>query len=213
MRVLVACEESQTVCKAFREKGHEAFSCDTQECSGGHPEWHLQCDVFEIINYGWDLMIGHPPCTFLTYAGMQSWYDEGRAMKRIEAAKFFMKLWEAPIERICLENPRGIMTKIFREADQEIHPYFFGERQMKRTQLWLKNLPTLEYHLNDNLFHQQTATNKPEPVLIHVRKKNGQIKKRYFTDGFLDNKIKTGKEKSKTFISIAEAMANQWGTL
>jgi hypothetical protein len=99
MKVLIACEESQVVCKAFREKGHEAYSCDTKECSGGHPEWHIKGDVLKIINNGWDLMIGHPPCTFISYAGTQSWNNPGRVFKRLEALMFFAKLWEAPIDK------------------------------------------------------------------------------------------------------------------
>lgn len=209
MRVLVACEFSGRVRDAFVKRGHEAISCDYLESE--KPGKHYQGDVFDIINDGFDMMIGFPPCTFLTYAGMGYWYDEGRAMKRIKAAEFFMQLWEAPINRICLENPFGIMSKIFREPDQVIHPYFFGEPQMKRTCLWLKNLPPLCYQLHDDLFSSKTATEKPAPDSVTVRKKTGQLKKRYFTDAFVHGKLKTGHEKSRTFIAIAKAMAEQWG--
>jgi len=209
MRVLIACEYSGTVREAFNKAGHDAWSCDI--LSTEIPGNHYQGDVLEILNLNWDLMIAHPPCTFLTYAGMNNWYDDGRAMNRIKAAELFMKLWEAPIEKICVENPRGIMSKIFREPDQEIHPYFFGEREMKRTCLWLKNLPKLEYAKSETLFEKQTATDKPEPSFIAIRKKTGRMKKRYFTDTMVDGRYKTSKEKSKSFNSIAVAMATQWG--
>lgn len=117
------------------------------------------------------MAIFFPPCTYLTYAGMANWYDKGRAEKRIEAASFFMQCYNAPIQHICVENPQGIMDKIFRKHDQEIHPYYFGEPQMKRTHLWLKNLPLLQYRLQTDLFETKTASVKPLPK-----------KGRYFTD-------------------------------
>lgn len=211
MRVIVGCEESQTVTKAFRSIGVEAYSCDIQECSGGHPDWHFQEDIFEVLKRErFDLGIFHPPCQYLTYAGMGNWYDDGRAMKRIDAAKFFMRLYDCNINHVCVENPQGIMSKIFREPDMSIHPYFFGEQAMKRTQLWLKNLPKLEYHLEDNLFSRRTSTDKPAPLQIQLCKKTGRLKKRYDTDCFVVNRLKTSKEKSKTYESIARAMAEQW---
>lgn len=211
MRVIVGCEESQTVTIAFRNLGIEAYSCDIQECSGGHPEWHFNEDVLEVLKREkFDLGIFHPPCQYLSYAGMKNWYDEGREELRTQAEDFFLKLWDAPIPYICIENPRGIMTKRFRKCDQEIHPYFFGEQQMKRTQLWLKNLPKLEYHLEDNLFGMKTATEKPKPVQVQIQKKTGRVKYRYYTDSIVDYKFKSAKEKSKTFPSIARAMAEQW---
>ena len=177
MKVLVACEFSGIVREAFKAKGHDAWSCDLLPTE--IPGQHIQGDVLEIINNGWDMMIAHPPCTYLSYVGMRNWYDEGRAMKRIKAAEFFMKMYDAPIKHICVENPRGIMSKIFREPDMVIHPYYFGEREMKRTNLWLKNLPVLEYRLEDNLFGIKTATDKPEPVNVQLRKATSRIKKRY----------------------------------
>lgn len=209
-KILLACEESQIVCKAFREKGHEAYSCDLLPCSGGHPEWHIQGDVLDIINDGWDMGIFFPPCTYLSYAGMANWYDEGRAMKRIKAAEFFMQLWESPIEKICLENPQGVMSQIFRKPDMVIHPYYFGDRDMKRTGLWLKNLPKLYYQIEDDLFGKKTATQKPKPTLTYVRKKTGKIKKSYWHDAQI---LMSGYERSKTFPGIAAAMAEQWGNL
>lgn len=214
-KILIACEESQAVCKAFRELGHEAYSNDIIDCSGGHPEWHLKMDVFEAIKLQeWNAMIAFPPCTYLTYSGMRQWYDEGRALKRIKAAEFFMELYDSKINHICVENPQGIMSKIFRAPDMVIHPYFFGDRQMKRTCLWLKNLPPLKYNMEPNLFNEKvTATERPLPERVELRRKTGRLKNRYFTDTIVCGKIKTGKEKSKTFPGIAKAMAEQWGKI
>ena len=166
MNVLVACEESQEVCKAFRERGHRAFSCDLQECSGGHPEWHIQGDCLALINGNctfttadththtqagqWDLLIAHPPCTYLTVSG-NAWFNaerygkkaEERWKNRVEAAVFFMRFVAADCERIAIENPVGIMGTSYRKADQIIQPYQFGHHAMKTTCLWLKNLPKL----------------------------------------------------------------------
>jgi len=207
-RVLVACEYSGIVRSAFDSRGWDAWSADLLNTE--IPGNHFVGDVLEILNLNWDLLIGFPPCTFLTYAGMANWYDNGRAMSRIKAAEFFMKLWEAPVKHICLENPRGIMNKIFRESDMVIHPYFFGEREMKRTCLWLKNLPLLQYQLSDNLFEQKTASEKPEPSFTGIHKKSGRLKKRYYTDTLVNGKYKSSKDKSKSFSSIASAMAEQW---
>lgn len=152
------------------------------------------------------MMIAFPPCTYLTYAGMANWYDSGRAEKRIKAADFFMKLYNSSIQFICVENPRGIMSKIYRKPDQVIHPYYFGDPHLKRTCLWLKGLPKLNYKLENDLFGVATATPRPEPLRREVHKKNGRIKNRYFSDV----RMKTGHERSRTFPSIAEAMAEQW---
>lgn len=208
MRILLACEYSGIVRSAFESEGWDACSCDILPTE--LPGKHYQGDVMDIINDGWDMMIAFPPCTFLTYSGMNNWYDEGRAEKRIEAAKFFMQLYNSKVKHVCIENPQGVMSKIFRELDQTIHPYFFGERQMKRTSLWLKNLPKLKYQLKDDLFGYKTATEKPIPEAITFHKKSGKYKNRYFTDCFIVGRLKTGKEKSKSFSSIATEMAKQW---
>lgn len=209
LRVLVACEESQAVTKAFRELGHQAYSCDLKPCSGGFPEYHLQQSVFEVIEQGWDLMIGHPPCTFLSYAGTSSWNDPGRVFKRLEALDFFARLWEAPIERICLENPKGCASPTIAKYSQEIQPYYFGDSDLKTTWLWLKNLPALQWSRHTNLFEEQTMVPKPQP--IYVDKESG--KKRYFVDA-ISGTGKAGAElRSKTFPGIARAMAQQWGGL
>jgi len=139
MRVLVACEESQVVCIAFRNKGHEAYSCDLIPCSGGHPEWHIQDDVLKHLNDDWDMMIGHPPCTYLSFAANRSWNDPGRIYKRLEALKFFADLWEAPIPSICLENPKSCASPVISKYSQVVQPYYFGDPFLKTTWLWLKN--------------------------------------------------------------------------
>jgi hypothetical protein len=208
LKVLIACEYSGIMRTAFAEQGWDAWSCDLLPTE--IPGNHLIGNVMDIISDGWDLMIAHPPCTYLTYAGMGNWYDKGRAMKRIQAADFFMQLYETPVPYICVENPQGIMSKIFRQPDQTIHPYYFGEQEMKRTCLWLKNLPPLEYSLEDNLFGKKTATEKPLPTNRTFCKKTGKMKNRYFTDAITNGRLKTGKEKSKSFASIAKAMAAQW---
>ena len=222
MKILIACEYSGTIRDAFADKGWDAWSCDILPTE--KPGNHIQGDALDVINEGWDMMIGHPPCTYLAYSGMNNWYDEGRALKRAQAAVFFMQLYDAPIEHVCIENPRCVMTHILRKADQEIHPYYWANqynlphcRQMKRTALWLKNLPKLTYKkprkkelVQVELFRSQpTATEKPEPIQVQIRKKNGRKKNRYFTDSIV-NGVKSGHEKSKSFESIARAMADQW---
>ena len=149
MKVLIACEESQAVCKAFRELGHEAFSCDILPCSGGHPEWHIQGDVLEQLDKGWDLMIAHPPCTYLSNAGSLHLFkgkklNQERYEHGLEAKEFFMELLNAPIPRICVENP--IQATIFKipKYTQIIQPWMFGDEASKATCLWLIGLPKLE---------------------------------------------------------------------
>ena len=215
MRVLIACEESQAVCKEFRKLGHEAFSCDIQECSGGHPEWHYQQDVFEVIDMGWDMMIAFPPCTHLAVSGA-AWFEEKRKDGRQQQGiDFFMKIVNAPIQRISVENPVGIMNKIYRKPDQVIQPYYFGDEFQKTTCLWLKNLPPLYHNATPNLFDDVvTHTNKGE-FFEWVDKKTGKKKKqpKWYADAFMYNKELIGKLRSKTFPGIAKAMAEQWGKL
>ena len=149
MRILVACEESQEVCKAFREKGHEAYSCDVQPCSGGHPEWHLQQDVIPLLKEKWDMIIAFPPCTYLSNAGACRLYpkkgqlDEERYQKGLEAKEFFMSFYNADCPRIAIENP--VSSRIFEMPphSQEIQPYMFGHPYTKKTRLWLKGLSPL----------------------------------------------------------------------
>lgn len=219
MRVLVACEESQAVCKAFREKGHEAYSCDIVDCSGGRPEWHIKQDVLPLLNGDckfktcdgveweikgkWDLIIAHPPCTYLSNAGAARLYpqkgvlNQERYEKGLQARKFFMKFYNADCDKICIENP--IPTRIFGlpPYTQTIQPYEHGHPYSKKTCLWLKGLPEL------------TPTNIVEPICSWVSggsKDNHGNKRKNCGMTFRDSKTK-----SKTFPGIAKAMADQWG--
>lgn len=211
MRVLISCEYSGTFRDAFTRLGYDAVSCDL--LPSDTPGKHYQGSVLDIINDGFHLHVGFPPCTFLTYVGMSNWYDDGRALNRIKAADFFMRLYDGGnIPFVAIENPQGIMSKIFRSPDPVVHPYFFGERELKRTCFWLKGLPKLQYALEDDLFSVKTACDKPAPVNISINKVTGKLKKRYFTDGFHNGKLKTSHEKSKQFVSIAGAAALQWGS-
>lgn len=211
MRVLVACEESQAVTIQFRKRGHEAYSCDIQECSGAHPEWHFQQDVFEVIDMGWDMMIAHPPCTYLSHAGngyfnIQRYGEKAikRHADRVEAANFFTRLFQCGIPKVCIENPVGFMNGIMLPT-QVIEPYFFGDPHKKRTCLWLKNLPPLYHNSATNLFSEKSHV-EIKPIYID---KSG--KKRYFTEAISGGRKETQKERSKTFPGIARAMAEQWG--
>lgn len=212
MKVLIACEESQAVCIEFRKRGHEAYSCDIQECSGGHPEWHIVGDAIETAYSGhWDLMIGHPPCTYISYAGIR-WFNIERygekAIKRHkdkgDSIEFFKKLWNAPIDKICLENPRGFIMKEIAPT-QSIHPYYFGDSCSKHTLLWLKNLPKLHHNKAVNLF---------EDTVTHVHKgemcQSGSVQL-FGAHSLSLSKAERSKLRSKTFPGIAKAMADQWG--
>lgn len=205
MKVLVACEESQEVCKAFRAKGHEAYSCDIRECSGGHPEWHLKQDVIPLLNEEWDLIIAHPPCTFLTVTGNR-WFNVKRygdkaiqrQKDREEAVAFFMQFANAKCKKIAIENPIGYMSTAYKKPTQIIHPYMFGDPARKATCLWLKGLPKL------------TPTDMVEPVIIHYQNGNGTDSPWHMETMNLPPKERA-KARSKTFPGIAMAMAEQWG--
>jgi len=202
MKVLVACEFSQIVTKAFRKKGHEAMSCDLLPTEG-NPAWHIQGDVLDILDDGWDMMIAHPPCTYLSYAGIRCWNDKNRIAKRLEALDFFRQLWEAPIDKICIENPRGCASPTIAKYSQIIQPYYFGDNAVKTTCLWLKNLTLLESYEQDTLLgDKKTLCKKPEPSYI---KPDGTP--RYF------NEKVSGKNRahnrSRFWPSIADAMAEQ----
>ena len=205
MKVLVACEESQEVCKAFRELGHEAYSCDIQDCSGGHPEWHLKQDVIPLLNQEWDLIIAHPPCTFLTLTGNR-WFNVERygdkaiqrQKDREEAIEFFMQFANAKCERIAIENPIGCMSTMYKKPNQIIQPYMFGDPARKATCLWLKGLPKL------------TPTDIVEPIIIHYQNGKGTDNPWHMETMKLPPKERA-KARSKTFPGIAKAMAEQWG--
>jgi hypothetical protein len=213
IRVLVACEESQSVTIRLRELGIEAFSCDIQECSGGHPEWHYTQDVFEVIDLGWDAMIAFPPCTHLAVSGA-AWFEQKRKDGRQQdGIEFFLSIARSKIHHIAIENPVGIMSKIYMPPTQVIQPYYFGDAAQKTTCLWLKNLPPLYHNATPNLFDDVvTHTNKGE-FFEWVDKKTGKKKRqpKWYADCFMYNKDKIGKERSKTFPGIASAMATQWG--
>lgn len=199
MRVLIACEESQAVCKEFRKLGHETYSCDILPCSGGHPEWHIQKDIFHVlhgtIHGDWDLIIAHPPCTYLCNSGVCWLYnkDKSKNIKRWEQMKigalFFKSLLNSVCDKIVIENP--IMHKyaveiIGKKQDQIIQPWQFGHGETKATCLWLKNLPKL----------------KPTDI---VKGREQRIHK-------LPPSKDRAKLRSKTYPGIAKAMAEQWGS-
>ena len=209
MRVLVACEESQEVCKAFRERGHDAFSCDIQDCSGGHPEWHIKGDVMDWLDEGWDLVIAHPPCTYLSNLGAKHLYmgterikrqndvfrlmNEDRIRAAIRARDFFFVMLNAPCSHVAVENPIPSSIWQLPPPTQMIQPYFFGEPYKKKTYLWLRGLKPLQ------------STNVVEPTMLWVDGGHAKTTKMQ-TFGFRDSK-----KRAKTFPGIAKAMAEQWG--
>ena len=216
-RILVACEESQATTKAFRALGHEAFSCDLLPCSGGHPEWHYQCDVFEVINLGWDLMVTHPPCTYLAGSGAQ-WlsnpedkhlpFEErrphpkypNRRQDMLDSVEFVKKLYESNIEHIAIENPVGLLSSRWRKPDQIVQPYMFGDEATKTTCLWLKNLPLLS---------PTNIVGKGERTVFG----SGKSHPKWYADALKNAKTKEERQtlRSKTFQGMAEAFASQWG--
>jgi len=232
LKVLVGCEESQRVCIEFRKMGHEAYSCDEQECSGGHPEWHLQMDVFEAAKLKkWDLFIGFPPCTHLANAGGSHFETKRKDGRQKQAIIFFMKLLALPIERIALENPVGILSSDWyiqthfpelmpelakvgmpRKPDQVIQPFYFGDNVRKYTCLWTKNLKPLVWVKQDDLFTTANFVEPAEPTHTMIRQgkyRTGTVRKIYWQE-MLPKKDRA-KIKSKTFPGIARAMAEAWG--
>ena len=194
-KILVACEESQAVTIELRKLGHEAYSCDIVECSGGHPEWHLQQDVVPLLKEDWDMIIAFPPCTHLAVSGA-AWFEEKRKDGRQqEGIDFFMKFANANCERLAIENPVGIMSTQWRKPDQIVQPYEFGHMEQKKTCFWLKGLPKLVG--TDNVKDEMMKLSKKERERIH-----------YLSPG-----PERAKLRSKTFPGIAKAMAEQWGSL
>ena len=207
MKVLVACEESQTVCKAFRERGHEAYSCDIQEPSGGHPEWHILGDAIASLDGGvittmdgkqhdvgkWDLLIAHPPCTYLSNAGARFLYPKGvlnedRLKLGLAAKDFFMAFYNADCEKICIENPTPSRVYELPKYTQVIQPWMFGHPVQKRTCLWLKGLEPLK------------------PTEIVEERQSSKVPGNWFNKGGKERQ----KNRAKTFPGIAKAMASQW---
>lgn len=223
MKILVACEESQAVTMEFRRLGHEAYSCDIQECSGGHPEWHILDDVLPLLNGNcsfktsdceehtingkWDMIIAFPPCTYLTVTGNR-WFDIDRygdkALQRHkdrkDAIDFFMLFANANCEKISIENPIGCMSTVYRKPNQIIHPFMFGDAERKATCLWLKGLPEL------------VPTDIVEPNVVYYKNGKGSDNPWHMNTISLSSKERA-KARSKTFPGIAKAMAEQWGNL
>lgn len=204
IKVLVNCEQSGHVRDAFARLGFDAWSCDLQPTR--QPGQHIIGDAIEVSRRpGWHLMIAHPPCKYIAISGNRHRDIPSRAELRKEAIDFFFALWQAPIPHICLENPIGYIHSIL-PPTQTIHPYFFGERQMKRTSLWLKGLPPLTHWPHSTLFGPATHTQPPEPK---YRDKSG--KNRHFTESIAGNSREAEYRRAVTFQAIADAMAAQWG--
>lgn len=229
LKILIACEESQRICTEFRNRGHDAYSCDVQEPSGGHPEWHILGDVLPFLIPGknfctmdgeyhtigkWDLIVAHPPCTYLTTAATRSHSLKrtplekinARTMERIKWMMFFMAFVNANCEHIAIENPQGVMNTVYRKPDQTIEPYMFAESVddtenyvTKSTCLWLKGLPELVAN----------GLPRPDNKSVYGRNPNGKIS--CWTERQTGGKDRA-KNRSKTFPGIAAAIAEQWGS-
>ena len=203
MKILVACEESQAVTIELRTLGHEAYSCDILECSGGYPEWHIQQDVFDVIGKGWDMMIAFPPCTDLAVSGARHFERKRADGSQQRSIKFFMDLATADIPKIVIENPVGIMSTEWRKPDQIIQPWQFGDKAQKTTCLWMKGVNNLEH----------TSIVEKGEFFEFVSKKG--VKKRmpmWYYRALHDAKTPAQRRtlRSKTFPGIAKAMAEQW---
>lgn len=192
MKILIACEYSGIVRDAFLKKGHVAISCDILPTE--KPGQHYQGNVLDILHYKWDMMIAHPPCTYLTVTANRSFINNpDRWRKRLEAMLFIYKLMNANIEKICIENPKGVITSYIRKAEQYVQPYWFGHKDSKMTGLWLKNLPLLE------------PTNIVEPEYVFCSKRKRRYSKAHWSSSG------NSKLRSLTYQGIADAMAEQWG--
>jgi hypothetical protein len=204
VRVLVACEESQAVCIAFRNKGHEAFSCDILPCSGGHPEWHIQGDVLPELEKEWDMTIAFPPCTYLSNAGAARLFpkkgelNQERYLKGLQGKEFFMKFYSMDCPKICIENPIHSTVFDMPKYNQIIQPYEHGHPYSKKTCLWLKGLPNLKPTniITENIISWVSGGSKDHKG--NPRKNRGTV-------------IRDSLRRSKTFQGIANAMAEQWG--
>jgi len=197
MKVLVACEFSQVVTKAFRERGHEAYSCDLLPTEGD-PGWHMQDDVLKYLDCGWDLMVAHPPCTDLAVAGAVYWKRKQEDGSQESAVEFFMSLYNAPIGKVAVENPVGIMSRRFRKPDQYIEPYEFGEPYKKKTGLWLRGLPLLR------------ATSVVQALSYWGQPQGGAYRSGRMRLCSVGGH-RSPQVRSRTFSGVAKAMAEQWG--
>lgn len=205
MRVLVACEESQEVCKAFRALGHEAYSCDIQPCSGGHPEWHIQADARELLKMKWDLVIAHPPCTYLSSVSASRLFNANHTIKSIErerkgweAKEFFLAMLNADAPMVAVENPAPLRYWNLPPYSQIIEPYQYGHPWKKRTCLWLRGLPELHPTNIVKPTGCWTVNGGGKTCRIRLKGKGG---------------ARSPKDRAKTFPGIAKAMAEQWGGL
>lgn len=206
MRILAACEESQAVTKEFRALGHEAYSCDIMECSGGHPEWHILGDVIPVLQQEWDMVLAFPPCTHLAVSGAAHFEAKRKDGRQQQGIDFFMQFTNLNhVSKVCIENPIGIMSGLWRKPDQIIQPYDFGEDVSKKTCLWLKGLPLL-----------QPTCRIPGRM---VTTPSGKVVERWSnqcSNYGHDNtppSADRGKLRSKTYLGIAKAMASQWGSI
>lgn len=209
-RILIACEESQAITKAFRELGFEAYSCDLLPSSGGHPEWHIQGDaIAEAYSGKYDMMIAHPPCTYLAVSGARWLYNkdgsrnEERHKNQAEALEFVETLMSAPIEHIAIENPISVISSHIRKPDQIVHPYMFGDKASKSTCLWLKNLPKLE---------PTDIVDKGEFIEFTSKKGVKKRQAKWYYEALQNAKTPEERRtlRSKTFQGMANAIAKQW---
>lgn len=195
LKILIACEESQAVTKELRKLGHEAYSCDIEPCSGGHPEWHLQQDVTPLLKRKWDMIIAHPPCTYLSNAGARFLFPKGklnedRFEKGMEAKDFFMLLYHADCPKVAVENPVPSRIYGLPPYTQIIQPWQFGHPFQKKTCLWLRGLPKLE----------------PTEIVPEINRQSTRVAGNWFNKGGRERQ----KNRAKTFPGIAKAMAEQW---
>lgn len=211
MKILVACEESQAVTIELRERGHEAYSCDILPCSGGHPEWHLQKDVRELLKEEWDMILAFPPCTHLANSGARHFEKKRKDGRQREAIEFFSLFLQSDCPKICIENPVNIISGTYimehypdlcekyslpLKPTQAIQPYEYGDPSRKKTCLWLKGLPKL------------IPTNIVEPNIISYMKKDGTVTT--FSADYGGSNKNSSTRRSKTYPGIAKAMAEQW---
>lgn len=216
MKVLVACECSGVVRDAFRARGHDAWSCDILDCDAD-PTYHIKGDVLQVLDRNWDLIIAHPPCTYLTISGNKWFKPEFAAMypdrprQRQEGFEFFMKMYNAPCDMVAVENPVGVVSTMFRPPDQYVQPYFFGDPYPKKTGLWLRGLPKLK---PTNMVEPQTVTyNGKKYSPLHTTPFIVERKYSVIQDGPPGTKrADRAKARSKTFQGLANAMADQWGS-
>jgi hypothetical protein len=193
MNILVACEESQAVTIEMRKHGHNAYSCDIEPCSGGHPEWHYQQDVVPLLEKGWDMIIGFPPCTHLSVSGAALWEQKRKDGRQQQGIDLFMRIINAECPRIAVENPVGLMNTIYRKPDQIIQPWMFGHPETKKTCLWLKGLPLL---IAEEIVYDFMKSRSP-----------------YYAERIwrMPKNADRAKMRSKTYPGVAAAMGNQWG--